>query len=57
MIDLLRNPAFWAGVGVILAALGVELPEKAGETILEWLSVISGVIAIIFAIRDERSDE
>lgn len=54
MTDIIRNPAIWAALAAILAALGVELPEHAGETILEWLSVVAGIIAIVFGVAQGR---
>ena len=46
-MSALRNPAFYASVAVILAAIGVPLEHGQVETVLEGLAAIVGLIGLI----------
>jgi uncharacterized membrane protein len=52
MKDFLTNPAAWAAIGVLLAAIGVELPQGLIHHICEAIAAIMGIIGILFAARD-----
>ena len=52
MLDFARNAAFWAALGAMLAALGVEIPQALVTHILELLAILSGLIGIIRSLRE-----
>jgi len=57
MTDFLTNPAFWAAIAALLAAIGViELEAAMWQHIIEVVAGVSAIIGIIFAARDARDD-
>lgn len=49
LLRLLRTPAAYASLGVILAALGIELKAELFERIAEALAALAGLIGLIMA--------
>jgi uncharacterized membrane protein len=47
MFGFLRNSAFWGALGVLLAALGVEIPQEVVTHILEALAILAALVGII----------
>jgi len=45
----LTSPAFWASLGVILAAVGLELPNALWMHIAELVAAAAGVVGIVSA--------
>lgn len=55
MIDLFTNPALWAAVAALLAALGVvEIEAPIWTHIAEVVAAIAAIVGIIFAVKDAR---
>ena len=50
---ILRNPALWASIGALLAALGLEMipAQQIIEHVIAAVAAISGIIGIIGAMR------
>jgi len=55
--DFLTNPSFWAAIGVLFAAIGVEIPGGLLEHIVEAIAAIMGIIGIVFAARDAKDGD
>ena len=49
MIRILANPALWASLAALLAALGVELPSGLVDHALELVAALAGIVGIIMA--------
>jgi uncharacterized membrane protein len=47
MFGFLRQSAFWAALGALLAALGVEVPKEFVAHILEVLAILAALVGII----------
>ena len=53
MFELIRNPALWASIGSLLAAIGLEMvPAQALiEHIIALVAAVSGLIGILQTLR------
>lgn len=59
MLALLSNPAFWASVGSLLAAVGLEMipAQQLIEHIIAAIAGISGIIGIIGALWQRQTQK
>lgn len=50
---IITNPAMWASIGSLLAAVGLEMipAQQVGEHIIAAVAAISGIIGIIQSLR------
>lgn len=50
---VLTNPAFWASLGSLLAALGLEMipAQQLIEHIIAAIAAVSGIIGIVSTLR------
>ena len=56
MMGFLTDPAFWASLGVILAAFGIEIPSVALQHLAELVAAIVGLAGVFFAWRDNSGE-
>jgi len=47
----ITSPAFWASLGVIIGALGLELPQALWTHVAELVAAAAGVVGLISAWR------
>jgi predicted permease len=53
--EFLTNPALWAAVAALLAALGVvEIEAPLWTHVAEAVAAIAAIIGIVFAVKDAR---
>jgi len=45
----LASPAFWASLGVIIGALGLELPQALWTHVAELIAAASGIVGVVSA--------
>lgn len=59
MVAILSNPALWASLGALLAALGLEMipAQQLIEHIIAAVAAISGIIGIINTLRASRQPQ
>ena len=51
LLNVFRVPAFYASLGVLLGALGIEVHAELFDRIAEALAALAGVIGIITSLR------
>lgn len=56
---VLANPALWASLGAVLAALGIEMipAQQLADHIVAAIAGISGIVGIIAAILNRSSQQ
>lgn len=56
---VLSNPAFWASIGALLAALGLEMipAQQIGEHVIAAIAAVSGIIGIVGSLRSKQAHE
>lgn len=47
MLAFLSNPAFWASLSGLLAAIGIEIPGRLFEDAVAAAAAIAGIIGIL----------
>lgn len=52
-MNVVNNPAFWASIGALLAAVGLEMipAQQIGEHIIAAIAAISGIVGIVNTLR------
>jgi uncharacterized membrane protein len=51
-MSLIINPALWASLAGLLAAIGVEIPNMLVEHIIEAIAALCGIVGIVFSWRN-----
>ena len=44
---ILNNPAFWASLAALLAAIGVIVPEQLPQHLVELFAALAAIIGIV----------